>query len=400
MSLGIALIVMLAMRVAAIAGNRALKARKHRKATLKGGLLAWTFPGLSVLLNLLRPAKADPNLTEEQQAVVDRRFTIDGKKEELEALLSRRDRLELFAGRSFAYRATHPGEWFSEYRMRNLDRMIEGRRADIRSDFEMLGLLQRKAELSGKERFVSVYMDRSCPEALSSSLKPRLVLPYDITREMAEEIKGVLARQYGLNPNDPESFIQGEHRAADRNGYRNGRTVLEFDAREHVLTPFGAELPDGASAGLARTLGLLDGLAREAGFDRAPGRIPGLMTLDPLGTEGVAINMNGVTLAYAVAGPDGKVRAMGSGVQPGDRDATRLASRLNEMLKGCPDIGSWIEKASHVVLSDANVASAVQSRERKMTAGRDLERRKALRQSILDAPRRSVRTQLGGLKVK
>ena len=128
------------------------------------------------------------------------------------------------------------------------------------------------------------------------------------------------------------------------------------------------------------------------------GIVDGLITLTAVGREAVALEMGGVVLAYAVAGSDGKVRAMGTGVDQSDRCSLRVASALNERLKGCTDLSSWVDRALEVVNSSANVRSAVAEGKRKETVGRQLEKRKAMRRSILNAPGRELRKLSGGLK--
>lgn len=407
-----------------VLANRALKKRKNYKPSVRGGLLSILVPPVALVLNLLRPSRPAIGRTPEEQEVFNRCFSIDGKKKELDRKLDRRDKLEMFQERSFAYRATHPDQWFSQFRLKNLDKDIRNRKADLRSDYEMLGMMTRKAELSGKERFLSVYMDHNGPGG-----KSQFVLPYDITREQTEEIKSLLARQYGVNPNDSERFVVGEHRAADRNGYKPGQTVLEFDAVEHVISAFGAELSDSALKKINETNGRLmevleDRLGDRKLKDRKSGTpeedesveerqgigigskigkgsrmmADGMLMMEPLGKEAVALSMNGVVLAYAVAGADGKVRAMGNHVSPGDRDGIRFANKLNETLKGCTSIDAWIDKASKIVLSENNVDMAVKSLERRVTARQELRAKKAMRNSILYAPKLDTWKRGRGLK--
>lgn len=394
-------IYLIVTRVAAIAGSNVLKARKHRKPSLRGGLLAVLFPAASVLLNLVRPSLSDKRKTPEEQKLERSRFSIESKQESLEKRLSRQDKLEKFKERSVAYRVLRPDQWFPETRMRNNAEAIRRIRGDIREEYGIYGLALRRAELSGDERFLSVRMLAGADtyDGMKLDGRPVFRLPFDISRQQEQEIRSLLAQQFGIDPNDDRIFERGTHRAADRGGYGLGWTVLEFDAKEKRITPFGADLPEDIMKKVEKGKEVENSIMEKYGLGRNEhGIVDGLITLTAVGREAVALEMGGVVLAYAVAGSDGKVRAMGTGVDQSDRGSLRVASALNERLKGCMDLSSWVDRALEVVNSSANVRSAVAEGKRKETVGRQLEKRKAMRRSILNAPGRELRKLSGGLK--
>lgn len=387
MPAGLTLAIYLAMQAASVAGVRAIKKKKNRKPTLRGGLLTVIIPPLSILFNLMRRAKPAEGVTPEEKTAFQQRFAIDTKKGELESMLSRRDRLELFRERSFGYRAVHPGLWFSSTRMENLDRAIGAKREDIKADYTMLGILQKKEEKAGKENYAFVRVEHGRDGAL------RFGLPYDLSPDLAEELRFMLAKRFGLDPDDKEAFFQSEHRCVEKGGLRPDMSLMVFDVKEHAVVPFGTDMSDELMAKVGKVREDSEKMRKDEGYVNAEGEAlsGNYITLDPVGRDTVALNMNGVCLAYAVAGEDGKIRTMSHGALPGDRSATRLASRINERLKGAADMGEWIDRAADIVLSYDNLDFALDRRKEKESVRKQLKERKALRQGILNAPKRAVK---------
>ena len=392
---------LLATRLASMAGSAFIKNRKNRSLSLRGAMLSLLFPGVAILLNLARPKLPPAGTTPEEQEALNAKFSIDGKQELLERKLSRQDRLEKFRERSFAYKATHPGEWFPEVRIRNNGSDIRNLRNDIREEYAVYGMALRRAEMSGDERFLSVRMLSGADtfEGVALEGRPVFRLPFDISRQQEQEIRSLLAKQYGLDPGDDRFFIRGEHRAADRGGYGRGWSVLEFDAREKTVSAFGADFGDEVAAKVEKGYDLVGGMMQENGLLlNCDGIVEGLVTMTAVGREAVALEMDGVVLAYAVAGQDGRVRATGSGVGGADRGTLRVASALNERLKGCTDMNAWVDRALEIVGSDANLRSALERKKGGDSVRRQLEVRKAMRNSILNASKRELRKLAGGLK--
>ncbi len=125
------------------------------------------------------------------------------------------------------------------------------------------------------------------------------------------------------------------------------------------------------------------------------------LNLGPVGIrEGVVgITMNGVTLAYAAAGPDGRIRMTGNGVHPDDKNGKRLAAMLNDKLKKCPDMESWIKKAATICLSPSNVQAACEGACRGQKEEKKKSRRIAMRNGILQAPKMAIEQTKHSIKL-
>lgn len=397
--------------LAATGGVAAIKRHKNIPFSLKSLLMTLLFPPLGIVYNLARKARPPKGRTPEEQELFDRRFSVDEKKKTLDRLEGRKERLEVYREKGVGYQLAHPFVmyrdprrdfplprmsfmWFPVLRARLNDRAVENLKGDIRNEYEMLGKAQRRLEMSGLERFVSVRMQRGPDGSL------RFGIPYDASREVASEIRMLIGAQFGINPNDVRTLYQSEHRSADMGGIKPGQSLLVFDAKEHRVTPFGKELPKDVRKSLNKAIHDQYVALRNAGLADGDGvvRRDACIRIDPIGKDSVALSYNGVAIAYAVAGEDGKVRAMGNSVGVGDTRGMRLASMANERLAGALTMGDWVERASRIVLSPTNIGIAREAVGRKETFSRRLKEKRAVRLNILNAPKQAVR-KLGGVKL-
>jgi hypothetical protein len=381
-------------------GSAALMGRKNagRRATVAAVLLSVFLPPVGILVSLATPRQAVRGRTPEEQAANDKLFQIDNLKAERERMQGRIDRLSMSRERSAAYRVTHPGEWFPAYRMREAQRRIDQITADLRGEYEFLGRLQRRAERSMEDRFMSVRVRRTLlPDGTELT---RFLLPYDIGRDAEREIRGMLAKRYGIDPDNPAAVLRGEHRASDRKGYAPDTTLLIFDRIEHELSAFGNRLTEEQESLVVEAGRGMEEAMSECGLDpESDVALSSMMRITPLGEEAVALSVGNVLIAYAVAGRDGQVRMMGSGVSPQDRGGMRLASGVNERLKGCADLSSWIREAGRIVASPANMRLGIEAGRREESFRARLERKRAVRNAIVDAPSKTLKGVAGGLKI-
>lgn len=397
--------------VAASLGVRAIKKYKNIPVSLRSMLLTLFFPPLGIAVNLLRKARPPQGQTPEEQELFNRRFNIDEKKKTLDRLEGRKERLEVYREKDLGYQLTHPFVmyrdprrefpvarmsfmWFPALQARMNVRDVDNLKGDIRTEYEMLGRAQRRLEMSGQERFVSVRMQRGADGTL------RFGIPYDASKEVANEIRMLIGAQFGVNPNDVRFLYQSDHRSADMGGIKPGQSLLVFDAKEHRITPFGKELPKDVRKYLNTVIHEQYSALRQAGLkEDGVVRRDACIRIDPVGKDSVALSYNGVAIAYAVAGEDGKVRAMGHSVSVGDTKGMRLASMANERLKGCLTMNDWVERAAGIVLSPTNINTAREAVGRKETLSRRLKEKRAVRLNILNAPKQAVR-KLGGVKMR
>lgn len=391
------LVLYLAMQIvvplAGFGGTVALSKRKNRKMTLPKAFVSLMFPVIGIAWSLAERKHPPQGRTPEEQEVFNARFSVDDKKQKLEKLQSRQDKLSEFKSRSLFYRVRHPLQWFSGSQMKLNERFIKRTKGDLVAEYEMLGRAERKANMSGRDRFVAVRKEQG-PQGL------RFGIPYDASMDVVNEIKFLIAQQFGVDINNPDTFFQSEHRAADMGGYRPGRSVLAFDTKEHRLSPLGAEMPDEQFKRVKRIMTQQCKRLVKSGLMESNGarETRDLLTIEPIGKESVALNYNGVCLAYAVAGPDGVIRTMGHDVKADDKRGLKMASTLNERFRGVNTIEGWIDKAEKMVMSDSNFESARLGQAANRTHKQRIKEKAALRRQVLYAPRSSRKAVSKGIK--
>lgn len=377
-----------------VVGTSVISKRKNRKNGWLKIVVSALLPPVGILWSLVQKKHPPQGHTPEEQELFNSRFSIEQKKSELERVQKRQDKLGVFHERSLVYKATHPLQWFPGMQMRINDRFIARKQGDIRAEYEMLGRYERKAQMSGRDRFVAVRMDRTRSGV-------RFGIPYDVSKDVANEMKFLLSQRFGVDINDPRVFYQSEHRSADMSGYRPGRTVVVFDTKEHVISPLGAELPPEQLERVKklntdqRFRLVQDGLMERNGKYIQDN----LLTISPIGNEAVALSFNGVCLAYAVADADGKIRMVGHNVKTDDKKGTQMASSLYERFRGIDTIAGWIDVAEKLVMSDSNIESCRQGQQAKVSARRKLKEHRALRREMLHGPKLSLNTISKGIKL-
>lgn len=399
--------------IAGVMANRTVKKSKNLPVSLTGGVLSFFFPLVTLGVNALRKARPPRGRDEREQALFDRRFSVDEHKKRIERTLSRSERLGVMRDRALERRermedgrnrgvvragmaVTGAAAGVLGFLRNRVDRRVDRQQDDLRVQYEMLARTQRIAEESKGERFAGIIMRHDSPDG-----RPRFIFPYDMSREQRFEATVLLANMFGIGPEDKGRFSVGTHRGMETTLYRKDQSMMIFDSKERRVTPLGAEMPEDVMDSVLKVQKRLKGWSDAVILKDHPayGAPEGLLTMTPVGKEAVALNMNGVTLAFAVAGPDGKVRTMGHAVSSEDRNGMRLASQLNERLKGCVNMSEWVDVAARIVLSDENLQNGIRQRDRRRSVKREVRQRMDMRESILNAPARSLKKLSGGIKM-
>lgn len=263
-------------------------------------------------------------------------------------------------------------------------------KGELADQYIILGTMQRREEQSRTGRMVAIHVKTA------EDGKLRYELPYDLTRDQVNEIKLALAAAYNLNVNDDMHLGTSDRRSYDTNHFGLNESVIVYDMKSGKLRTLGEELSDNVKKQVDFINTEQQKNVPELDMTKGP---KDSLRMDVISEDAVAISMNGICLAYAVAGEDGKVRQMGNGVANCDRDAIRIAGRLNEQLKGCMSIGEWVSKAGDIINSPANLEAVRQGvRKGEAVQLKKAERYKA-RQGILNAPKQAVRNLDSGIKM-
>ena len=62
-------------------------------------------------------------------------------------------------------------------------------------------------------------------------------------------------------------------------------------------------------------------------------------------------------------------------------------------------MSEWVDVAAKVVLSDENLQNGIRQRDRRRSVKREVRQRMDMRESILNAPARSLKKLSGGIKM-
>ena len=101
----------------------------------------------------------------------------------------------------------------------------------------------------------------------------------------------------------------------------------------------------------------------------------------------MALAFNGVAIAYATAGPDGRIHIKGDDVPVGDKKSLKMASSVQEKLKDCTDFGQWLDKAIEILHSPENVQAGARAVERKVQLERSMRRMKEISKKVINSPK-------------
>lgn len=229
-------------------------------------------------------------------------------------------------------------------------------------------------------------------------------LPYDAGAEVLNEMRLVLARDWGIELGDYFRARVTEHpsndfRCVGLGDVRPGMlrdtadfSVFIYDRGKGTIGPAGDQLSPEISKKVSKAMDLFRSVSKgiagqeNALFDREALR--SCLTMHVIGLDTVALAFNGVAVAYATAGRDGGIHLKGDGVPAGDRKALKMASALNEQLKGCSSFGEWVDRAAAILLSPDNIRRGAIALERK--AARELAARRLTEsvKRIFESPER------------
>ena len=209
-------------------------------------------------------------------------------------------------------------------------------------------------------------------------------LPYDAGAETLHDIRIALSHDWGVAVNDyfraqVTEHSSGDFRSIGFDPVRPGvgtdvanHSVFIYDCRKGTVSPAGEPLsPDT----IKRVHQAMDEFREKIRSQAGPGCglldrdvLKGSLTLHTVGLDTVALAFNGIAVAYATAGKDGGIHLTGDDVPVGDRKTLRMASSLNEKLKGCANFGQWVDRAVGLLLSAENVGLAVKAVKRRQEA--------------------------------
>lgn len=232
-------------------------------------------------------------------------------------------------------------------------------------------------------------------------------LPYDAGAEVLNEIRLVLARDWGVELGDYFRARVSEHPSNDFRCIGLGKvrvgmihdtadySVFVYDRGKGTVGPAGERLSTEIEKKVWKTMdefkSVSKGLSGWEGilFDREA--LKSCLTLHTIGLDTVALAYNGVAVAFATAGRDGGIHLRGDGVPAGDRRTLKVASLLNEQLKGCSSFGEWVNRAAGLVLSADNIRRGAEALGRKAAREQSRERLKASVERIREMPTRKLK---------
>lgn len=293
------------------------------------------FPGL---LWVLFSKNRRKGLSSDGKAVVDSQYVIDNTKLKLERQERRVKRLRNSRG------------LFAKQRLLRADRNLDRTKTELQELYLTYGAAKRRAVSAHVERFLAVRVDRLSDGTL------RFNLPYDMTRQQLQDLKQLIAKQYGVDTGDIEKVMVTMNRGTDFAYFGTDKFTLVYDTQKNTLNRLGKDIDKTVIDSIklvndefTRRVPKIDDIELER---------QGCLRMAVLGPDSVALSMNGVVLAYAICGEDGVIRLRGTDVVPGDRNAMRIAGRLQESLKDCTSIQQWVERAGDICLSSLNVKNA------------------------------------------
>ena len=274
-----------------------------------------------------------------------------------------------------------------------LTKMTKVQSESLQSSYLQLGEIERK--LSGKRKdadFISVN------EITLEDGTKRYEVGRDLTPDQLAEIKAQLFNKLEIDVNDPLVFgISSMSNNEIARRFTANSVPFLFDKKGADLQYVGTPLDDlkVSKKGKEITVGeyiadVNKNMSRhglKSPKEAAANGYSGGLHLEPLGKTAVALSMDGVVLAYAVAGEDGRVRMQGSDGLRGDYNTRRMSSRLNESLKECESIQEWCEKAKEIVHSRANIESINRGTARKELYEDSVKTRERRRQGIINTPK-------------
>ena len=248
-----------------------------------------------------------------------------------------------------------------------------------------------------KQRFFSIRCNKLSDGTLTFEL------PHDAGASIINEMKLALSRDWGVAVGDLNRAQITEHKATDYNAISLGNpragmdkdiassTVFVYDRTKGKVKPAGEQLtPETVNKIYQAKNDYVETIYHQVQdtntiLDR--GDRKGFITLHTLGLDTVALAFNGVAIAYATAGPDGRIHIKGDDVPVGDKKSLKMASSVQEKLKDCTDFGQWLDKAIEILHSPENVQAGARAVERKVQLERSMRRMKEISKKVINSPK-------------
>ena len=248
-----------------------------------------------------------------------------------------------------------------------------------------------------KQRFFSIRCNKLSDGTLTFEL------PHDAGASIINEMKLALSRDWGVAVGDLNRAQITEHKATDYNAISLGNpragmdkdiassTVFVYDRTKGKVKPAGEQLtPETVNKIYQAKNDYVETIYHQVQdtntiLDR--GDRKGFITLHTLGLDTVALAFNGVAIAYATAGPDGRIHIKGDDLPVGDKKSLKMASSVQEKLKDCTDFGQWLDKAIEILHSPENVQAGARAVERKVQLERSMRRMKEISKKVINSPK-------------
>lgn len=247
------------------------------------------------------------------------------------------------------------------------------------------------------QRFFSIRCNKLADGTLTFEL------PHDAGASIINEMRIALSRNWGVAMGDLNRARVTEHQSNDFNTIslntpRTGMdkdiansTVFVYDRTKGKVKPAGEQLtPETVNKIYQAKNDYVETIYHRVQdtntiLDR--GDRKGFITLHTLGLDTVALAFNGVAIAYATAGPDGRIHIKGDDVPVGDKKSLKMASSVQEKLKDCTDFGQWLDKAIEILHSPENVQAGARAVERKVQLERSMRRMKEISKKVINSPK-------------
>ena len=268
---------------------------------------------------------------------------------------------------------------------------LEGFRQNLQDNYLAMGAAERRTEKKVQPNLSFIHV------TMTPDGRMTFGLPYDMDRNRMNEVRMAISKEYGINANNIDVIRVSDKRQSDLDYFGNDKNILVYDSKNRSLSEYGTKLSDEY---LEKINDVDKAFEKALGQDYGP--VSNVITIAPMGNTGVALNYNGMVLAYAVAGPDGSVRTTGQDIPTGtneqlrsNREAIQLSASMSTVLRNCTDINMWIDKASKYVLSNSNVETARKNISEFHKVDERKQEKEELKESILNAETKSVKVENG-----
>lgn len=281
------------------------------------------------------------------------------------------------------------------------------RLADMKNSIQDLYLQKGARELALKniklvgEKFISV-SEVTLPDG-----SKRYEVGRDLKPAQVAEIKEYLSSKLGVDVNDPKYFAVCGLNNNDL-GFKYGadRVAMYYDRKEASLKSVGAPVDEmvltygkGKNASemfLVDFVNKANESMKSKGLHNykevAENGFLGGIHMCVLGNSAVALSMNGVVLAHAVAGNDGRIRLQGNAGMQGSGAQKRLVSKISGLLKSAGTMQEWCDIAKGIILQPENIKALNNGLLDKKNEITSFKARKNILNSIINAPKKNLKT--------